>query len=145
MWDEFKSFAIKGNMIDLAIGVVIGTAFGKIISSLVNDIITPVLSLALGRIDFSNLFLSLDGATYQTLDEAKNAGAATINYGLFLTSVIDFFLIAFSIFIVIKQINRFRAEPAPEPIITKTCPYCQSSINIDAVRCPFCTSTVSTD
>ncbi len=145
MWDEFKSFAIKGNMIDLAIGVVIGTAFGKIISSLVNDIITPVLSLALGRIDFSNLFLSLDGATYQTLDEAKNAGAATLNYGLFLTSVIDFFLIAFSIFIVIKQINRFRAEPTPEPITTKTCPYCQSSINIDAVRCPFCTSTVSTD
>ncbi|MGI6712921.1 MAG: large conductance mechanosensitive channel protein MscL [Bacillota bacterium] len=139
---EFKEFAMKGNVIDLATGVVIGTAFGKIVTSLVNDIIMPVISIISGRIDFTNLFISLDGKSYDTLQMAKAAGAATLNYGLLITNIIDFLIIAFAIFMVINQVNRFKEKPAAEPEITKICPYCQSSIHIAAVKCPYCISEI---
>jgi large conductance mechanosensitive channel len=140
---EFKEFAMKGNVVDLATGVIIGGAFGKIVTSLVNDIIMPLISLATGKLDFSNLFISLDGSHYATFEEAKNAGAATLNYGAFITNIIDFLIIAFSIFIIIKQLNRFKREPVPATPTTKSCPFCQSLIHIEAKRCPNCTSDIS--
>jgi len=143
MWKEFKAFALKGNVIDLAVGVIIGGAFGKIVSSLVSDIIMPLIGLLLGDADFTNLFLSLDGEKYDTLAKAKEAGAATLNYGLFLNNVLDFLIIAFSIFIVIKQLNRFmKKKEAPAPVTTKTCGYCFSTVHKDASRCPHCTSVI---
>lgn len=129
MLKEFKEFAIKGNVMDLAIGVVIGGAFGKIVTSLVNNLIMPLLSLIIGQIDFSKWFVKLGG----------KSDAPILNYGLFISSVIDFFIISFSIFIIIRQINRFIPKKAVE-VTTKTCPFCQSSISIKAVRCPHCTS-----
>lgn len=147
MWKEFKEFALKGNVLDLAVGVVIGGAFGKIVTSLVNDIITPLIGLLLGKVDFTNLFITLNGADYNTLEEAKKAGAATLNYGLFLNSVIDFLIIAFSIFIVIKQLNRFKRkqEAVKAPETTKECPHCITTIPIKATRCPHCTSMLDTN
>lgn len=139
---EFKEFAMKGNVIDLAIGVVIGAAFGKIISSLVNDIVMPVIGLAVGKIDVTNMFISLDGNHYATLEAAKEAGAATLNYGVFLTNILDFVIIAFAIFLVIRRINRLKKKSDPAPITTKDCPFCQSTINIKAVRCPNCTAEI---
>lgn len=146
MLKEFKEFAMKGNVIDLATGVIIGAAFGKIVTSLVNDIIMPVLSTITGKIDFSNLFIALDGHHYTKLQDAKTAGIATINYGLFITSIIDFLIIAFSIFIIIKQLNRFKPKPAavvPVEPVTKTCPFCFGTIHIKAVKCPHCTSSIN--
>lgn len=147
MLKEFKDFALKGNVLDLAVGVVIGTAFGKIVSSLVNDLITPTIGLLLGKVDFSNLFINLSGVPYKTLAEAKDAGAATINYGLFLNSVIDFLIIAFSIFLVIKQLNRFKKkqEEAKPPVSTKECPHCITEISVKATRCPNCTSVLEVE
>lgn len=142
MWKEFKEFAMKGNVLDLAIGVIIGAAFSKIVTSFVKDIIMPVLSLLTGKMDFSNLFVALDGKEYVTMEAAQKAGAATLNYGVFITSIIDFFLVAFSIFIVVKQINRFKAKTPPLEITTKNCPYCQNAISLQAVRCPHCTSAL---
>jgi len=139
---EFREFAMKGNVVDLATGVIIGTAFGKIVTSLVSDIIMPLISMLTGKIDFTNMFFSLDGKSYETLQLAKEAGSATLNYGLFLTNIIDFLIIAFAIFIMIKQVNRFTVKPAPVVVTTKTCGYCQSSVHIDAVRCPHCTSNL---
>ncbi len=145
MMKEFKEFAMKGSVIDLATGVVIGGAFGKIVSSIVNDLIMPVISLLTGKIDFTNLFVSLDGKSYLTLADAKAAGASTLNYGNFITAAIDFIIIAFCIFMIIKLINKAKKKPAPTPApaaapTEKACPYCQSSISIKAVKCPFCTS-----
>jgi len=139
---EFKEFALKGNVMDLAVGVVIGAAFGKIVTSLVNDIITPLIGLLLGKVDFTNLYISLNGDHFNTLEEARKSGVATLNYGLFLNSVIDFVIIAFSIFIVIKQLNRFKRkqEVVKAPETTKECPHCITSIPIKATRCPNCTS-----
>lgn len=143
MWKEFKEFSMKGNVVDLAVGVIIGGAFGKIVSSLVNDIIMPLIGLLIGKIDFTNLFIILGSEKFKTLDEAKKAGVATINIGLFLNNIIDFLIIAFSIFIVIKQINRFsRKKEQPAPAKTKICNYCCSEIHIDASRCPKCTSVL---
>jgi large conductance mechanosensitive channel len=145
MWKEFKEFAMKGNVIDLAVGVIIGGAFGKIVTSLVNDIIMPVIGLLVGTRDYSNLFITLGDGDFKTLDAAKQAGVATLNYGLFLNNVLDFLIIAFSIFIVIKQLNRFsrkKEEAQPEPVNTKVCKYCFSDIHIDASRCPKCTSVL---
>lgn len=141
---EFKEFALKGNVIDLAVGVVIGAAFGKIVSSLVNDLITPTIGLLLGKVDFSNLFIALGDGTFNTIKEAKDAGVATINYGLFLNSVIDFLIIAFAIFIFIKQLNRFKKkqEEAKPPVTTKECPFCITEISLQATRCPNCTSVL---
>jgi len=138
---DFQDFAMKGNVVDLATGVVIGAAFGKIVTSLVGDIVMPLLSLATGKIDFTNLFISLDGNHYATYELAKEAGAATINYGAFLTNIIDFLIISFSIFLIIKQVNKLIRKPAPGAApTTKPCPYCQSAIHVDAVKCPHCTS-----
>jgi large conductance mechanosensitive channel len=140
MFKEFKEFAVKGDAIDLAVGVVIGAAFGAIVNSLVNDMIMPLVSLLTGRIDFTNLFLVVgEGKVpgpYATLAAAKAAGAATLNYGQFINSVVTFLIIAFSIFIVVRSINRFRrTEPT-----TKQCPYCLTKMPLAATRCPACTS-----
>lgn len=140
MFKEFKEFAVKGNVVDLAIGVIIGGAFGKIVTSLVNDMIMPVVGSLIGNIDFSNFFISLDGATYKTLQAAQEAGAATLNYGLFLNAVIEFFIISFSIFMVIRQINKLKKEEEPAPVTSKKCDYCLSDIPLKASRCPNCTS-----
>jgi len=143
MWKEFKDFAMKGNVLDLAVGVIIGGAFGKIVSSLVSDIIMPIIGLLLGNVDFTNLFISLDGKTYKTLEAAKTAGAATLNYGVFLNNILDFLIIAFSIFIVVKQINRFVKKRETTVIVTtKACGYCFSQVHKDATRCPHCTSVL---
>jgi len=142
MLKEFKAFAMRGNVLDMAIGIVIGVAFGKIITSFVNDVVMPPIGLLLGKVDFSNLFIDLSGKSYATLAEAKAAGAATIKYGLFLNTVVDFIIVAFVIFLLIQQINRMQRQPeaAPAPPTTKECPYCLSSIAIKATRCPHCTS-----
>lgn len=143
MLKEFKSFALKGNVMDLAIGVIIGGAFGKIVTSFVNDITMPLISLITGKVNFNDLFISLNGQHFQTIDEAKKAGASTLNYGSFITNVIDFIIIAFVIFIFVKQIERLRKKPVEVAPNTKECPFCKSSIHIEAVRCPNCTSELS--
>ena len=143
MLKEFREFAMRGNVVDLAVGVIIGAAFGKIVSSLVADIIMPPLGLILGQVDFSNLFINLSSQNYATLAEAKQAGAATINYGLFINTVLDFVIIAFAIFILIRQINRLQrrnTQEAVPPATTKPCPFCFTAIPIQATRCPSCTS-----
>ena len=139
--DEFKKFALRGNVIDMAVGVIIGAAFGKIVSSLVSDMFMPLLTLLTGGIDISNQFLALNGQTYATLAEAQAAGASTLNYGLFIQTIIDFLLIALSIFIFVKAINKFRKkqEAAPAPA-ARLCDYCREAVADDAVRCPHCTS-----
>lgn len=141
MLKEFKDFAMKGNVMDLAIGVVIGGAFGKIVSSLVNDIIMPLVGLLIGKIDFSNLFITLGNSHFNTIEEAKKAGVPTLNYGTFINNVIDFLIISFCIFIVINQMNKFLNKKKEEKLVdTKKCKYCSSDIPIDAIRCPHCTS-----
>lgn len=144
--DEFKAFAFKGNIVDMSVGVIIGTAFTKIVNSLVSEIITPALSIFTDKIDFNRFFFAVDGNSYASIEEAEAAGVATINYGTFLTNVIDFLLVAIVIFIFLKVVvNKVREakkeeEIAPTKVSTKTCPYCKSSIDIEAVRCPNCTS-----
>jgi large conductance mechanosensitive channel len=140
MWKEFKEFALKGNMIDLAFAVIIGGAFGKIITSLVNDIIMPLLGQLLGKVNFTDLFISLNGTKYASLADAQTAGAATVNYGVFINAIIDFLIVAFVIFLIVKQINRMKKAPAPAAATTKECPYCFTQIPIPATRCPHCTS-----
>lgn len=142
MWKEFKEFIMRGNVIDLAVGIIIGAAFGKIVTSLVNDIIMPPIGLLLGKVDFSNLFINLSGQPYATLAEAKDAGAATINYGLFINNVIDFLIVAVAVFLVVRAVNRLRRKPEAAPAVptTKECPYCFTAIPIKATRCPNCTS-----
>ena len=142
MWKEFKKFAMKGNIIDLAIGVVIGGAFGKIVTSLVNDIIMPLVGLLLGKVDFSNLFIALGDGEFQTIKEAEAAGIGTLNYGLFINNIIDFLIIAFSIFFVIRQLNRFTKKEEQKEVVptSKSCLYCYTDIPIKATRCPHCTS-----
>ena len=144
MWKEFREFAIKGNAVDLAIGVILGVAFGGIVTSLVNDIMMPPIGKALGGVDFSNLFLVLGDGTYPSLKAAKEAGAATINYGAFINVVINFLIVAFVLFMVVKAMNRMKREaPAPAPAPTeKECPQCATSIPIKAKRCPHCTSNL---
>ena len=138
--DEFKEFAMKGSLVDMAIGIVIGAAFGTVVKSLVDNIIMPPFGRILGGMDFSDLFINLSTGSYGSLAAAKAAGAATINYGLFLNSVVSFLIVSWALFMVMKGMNRLKREkPAPE-INTKTCPQCQSSINIEALRCPYCTS-----
>ncbi len=144
MIKEFKEFAVKGNMLDLAVGVIIGGAFGKIVTSLTNDIIMPPIGLLLGKMDFSNLFVTLTpGKTFETVKQAKEAGVATLNYGLFINTCIDFLIVAFSVFLLVKQINRLRKAPEPPPPNTKDCPFCCSKIPLPASRCPQCTSELA--
>ena len=143
MLKEFKEFALKGNMIDLAVGVIIGGAFNSLVTSLVENIIMPILSLVTGKIDFSNLFVALDGNTYKTLAQAQKAGASTINYGLFVTGLLNFIIMAFVIFMIVKAMNKLREKtekPVEEKTTKKICLYCQSEISIQATRCPHCTS-----
>lgn len=143
MLGEFKEFAVKGNVVDMAVGVVIGTAFGKIVTSLVSDIIMPPIGLALGKVDFSNLFLNMSDGEYASLDAAQKAGAATLNYGLFINTVINFVIVAFAIFMVVKQLNRLK-KPAPAPApATKECPRCLSAVPLKATRCGHCTSDLA--
>jgi len=141
MIKEFKAFAMRGNVIDLAVGVIIGGAFGKIISSLVADIIMPPIGLLMGKMDFTNMFLTLSGNKFATLEEAKAAGAVTLNFGLFLVALIDFLIIAFILFLLLRPINKLTKKPEPVAApTTKECPYCFSTIPLKAVRCPNCTS-----
>jgi len=141
MLKEFQDFAVKGNAVDMAVGIIIGGAFGKIVTSLVNDVIMPPIGMLLGKVDFSSLFVSLSGASYESLEAAKKAGAATINYGLFLNNILDFVIVAFCIFLVVKQMNRLKQGPPAEPT-TKSCPQCLSTIPIKATRCAHCTSSL---
>jgi large conductance mechanosensitive channel len=144
MWREFREFAMRGNVVDLAVGIIIGAAFGKIVTSLVNDIVMPPIGLVLGRVDFSSLFINLSGQPYASLVEAKAAGAPTINYGVFLNTVIDFVIVALAIFLLVRFINRLNRQPqaAPAAPTTQECPFCVSSIPVRATRCPQCTSTL---
>ncbi len=136
---EFREFAMRGNVLDMAVGIIIGAAFGKIVTSLVNDVIMPPIGLILGKVDFSNLFISLSGS-YPSLAAAKAAGAPTVNYGLFLNTILDFLIVAFAVFLLIRQVNRLVKKPAPGPATTKVCPFCISTIAIQASRCPQCTA-----
>jgi len=141
---EFKEFAMRGNVMDLAVGVIIGAAFGKIVSSLVEDVIMPPIGLLLKHVTFSDLFLSLDGKVYETLKAARDAGAPTLNYGIFLNTVINFLIVAFCIFLVVKQINRFAVKPAPAAApTTKDCPQCAMPIPLAAKRCGHCTALLT--
>jgi large conductance mechanosensitive channel len=141
MWKEFRDFAMRGNVVDLAIGIIIGAAFGKIITSLVSDMIMPPLGLILGKVDFSNLFIDLSGKSYASLAEAKAAGAATINYGIFINTILDFVIVAFAVFLLVRGINRLHKAPPPPPA-TRPCPYCLTEAPLKATRCPACTSAI---
>ncbi|MGQ9586420.1 MAG: large conductance mechanosensitive channel protein MscL [Anaerolineae bacterium] len=142
MWKEFKAFVMRGNVLDLAVAVIIGGAFGKIVTSLVNDVLMPPIGLLLGKVNFSNLFINLSGTPYASLADAQAAGAPTINYGLFLNTVIDFLIVAAVIFLAIRAVNRLQRQPEEKPAepTTKECPYCLSTIPIRATRCAYCTS-----
>ena len=142
MLKEFREFVMRGNVLDMAVGIIMGAAFGKIVSVFVSDVLMPPIGRLLGSVDFSNLFINLSDKPVNTLAEAKAAGAATINYGLFFNTVIDFLIVAFAIFLLIRQVNRLKRQPAPAPAVptTKDCPYCLSGIAIKATRCPHCTS-----
>jgi large conductance mechanosensitive channel len=140
MLKEFKEFALKGNVLDMAVGIIIGAAFGKIVSSFVADVIMPPIGLLLGKMDFNELFINLSGKPAATLAEAKAAGLPVIKYGVFFSAIIDFVIIALAIFLVIQQINRLKKAPQPAPPNTKECPFCFSAIPIKATRCPQCTS-----
>lgn len=142
MLKEFRDFAMRGNVLDMAIGVIIGGAFGKIVSSLVSDVLMPPLGLLLGRVDFSSLFVNLSGTPQPSLAAAKAAGAPTLNYGVFLQTVFDFIIIAFVIFMLVKQVNRFKKQPPAGPPTMKDCPHCLSTIPIKATKCAYCTSAV---
>ena len=139
MLEEFKKFALRGNVLDLAVAVVLGAAFGKIVSSFVSDIITPPIGKLLGNMDFSSLFVNLSSTPVRSVAQAKAAGVPVIAYGLFLNAVFDFLIIAFSLFLVVRQINRLLPSP-PQPVTTKECPHCCTMIPVKATRCPNCTS-----
>lgn len=142
MLKEFKKFALKGNMIDLAVGIIIGGAFSGIVNSLVSDIIMPLLSLLTKRIDFANLFLPLDGKSYETLQDAKDLGVSTVNYGLFLSGLLNFIIMAFVVFLLVKWINKLKRPEVVAAPTTKKCPLCLSDINTNATKCPYCTGDI---
>jgi large conductance mechanosensitive channel len=139
MFKEFRAFIMRGNVLDLAVAVIIGAAFGKIVTSLVNDLIMPPIGLVLGNVDFSNLFISLSGVDYPSLAEAQKAGAATLNYGLFINAVVSFLIVAFAIFLVVRAANRLKG---PVAATARDCPFCLSAIPLKATRCAHCTATV---
>jgi large conductance mechanosensitive channel len=146
MLRDFRAFLMRGNIIDLAVAVVIGAAFGAIVTSFVNDLLMPPIGLVLGRINFADLFISLSGTAYPTLAAAKAAGAPTINYGAFVNTLINFVIVALAVFLLLREVNRLttRAAPAPPAPTTKECPHCASMIPIKATRCPQCTSQLAT-
>lgn len=139
MIKEFKEFAMRGNVLDMAVGIIIGAAFGQIVTSFVQDIMMPPIGRLLGHVDFSNRFVNLTETHYDTIAAAKAAGAATMNYGLFLNTVINFLIVAFAVFLLVRQVNRFAAKPAPAPT-TRDCPYCLSAVPLKATKCLHCTS-----
>jgi large conductance mechanosensitive channel len=139
MFKEFKEFAMRGNVLDMAVGIIIGAAFGQIVTSFVQDVLMPPIGRLLGGVDFSNLFISLNGQHYDTVAAAKAAGAATINYGLFMNTVINFLIVAFAVFLLVRQVNRLAPKPVPAPT-TRECPFCLSAVPLKATRCPHCTS-----
>ena len=143
MFKEFKEFAMRGNVLDMAIGIIIGAAFGKIVSSLVADIMMPPIGLILGNVDFSSLFLNLSGQEFASLAEAQKAGAATINYGVFLNALINFVIVAFAIFMLVRGVNRLQKQPAPPAPTEKECPHCLSKIPLKATRCAHCTAQLA--
>ncbi len=141
MLQEFKKFAMRGNVLDMAVGIILGAAFGQIVSSLVNDMLMPPLGLVLGKVDFANLFLSLSSRSFQTLTEAKAAGAPTLNIGIFINTVLNFLIVTFAVFLLVRQVNRWAPKPAAAPS-TRDCPHCLMSIPVKAVRCGHCTSNL---
>lgn len=146
MLKDFKEFAMRGNVVDMAVGIIVGASFGTIVKSLVDDVIMPPIGMLLGNVDFSNLYLVLKDGTaagpYAALAEAKKAGAVTVNYGVFANSVISFIIVAFAVFLLVRALNKLQKEPPPADPTTKDCPYCLSSIAIKATRCPHCTSAL---
>ncbi len=145
MWKEFKAFVMRGNVMDMAVGIIIGLAFGKVVTSLVNDVLMPPIGKLIGNVDFSNFFVALSGQHFATLAEAKKAGAVTIAYGVFLNTIIEFLIVAFAVFLLVKSVSRMmpKPAPAPPPPATKDCSYCKMSIPAEATRCPHCTSELS--
>ena len=145
MLKEFKEFAMRGSVLDMAIGIILGAAFGKVVTAMVTEILMPPIGMLLGHVDFSSFFINLTATHYDTMAEAKKAGAAVIAYGSFVNTIIEFLIVAFAVFLVVRQVNRFRkpapAPPAPE---SKECPFCVSSIPLKATRCPQCTSQLQT-
>ena len=142
MLKEFREFAMRGNVVDMAVGIIIGAAFGKIVSSMVKDVIMPPIGMLMGNVDFSDLFINLSSGTYESLKAAQDAGAATINYGVFINTVLDFVIVAFAIFMLIRAMNKLKRKEEPAPASTKECPECLSSIPIAAKRCSHCTQAV---
>ena len=141
MLKEFKEFAMRGNVLDMAVGIIIGAAFGQIVTSFVQDVLMPPIGRLVGHVDFSNLFVSLTGSHYDTLAAAKAAGAATLNYGAFLNTVINFLIVAFAVFLLVREVNRFMPKPAPAAApVTRDCPYCLSAVPLKATKCAHCTS-----
>jgi large conductance mechanosensitive channel len=142
MLKEFKEFAMRGNVLDMAVGIIIGAAFGQVVNSFVQDVLMPPIGRLVGHVDFSNLFLNLSGKEYDSIAAAKAAGAATLNYGVFLNTIINFLIIAFAVFLLLRQVNRFmpKPAPAPTPAAMRDCPYCLNSVPAKATRCAHCTS-----
>ncbi|HWX37753.1 MAG TPA: large conductance mechanosensitive channel protein MscL [Candidatus Sulfotelmatobacter sp.] len=140
MLKEFKEFAMRGNVLDMAVGIIIGAAFGQIVNSFVQDVLMPPIGRLVGHVDFSNLFLNLSATHYDTMAAAKAAGAATLNYGVFLNTVINFLIVAFAVFLLVRQVNRLMPKPAPAPAATRDCPYCLSAVPAKATKCSQCTS-----
>jgi large conductance mechanosensitive channel len=146
MIKEFKEFAMRGNVLDMAVGIIVGAAFGQIVTSFVQDVIMPPIGRLVGHVDFSNLFVSLSGVHYDTLAAAKAAGAATLNYGLFLNTVVNFLIVAFAVFLLVRQVNRLAPKPAPAVApAARDCPYCLSTIPVKATKCAHCTSVLRAD
>jgi len=143
MVEEFKKFIMRGNVLDMAVGIIIGAAFGKIVSSLVDDILMPPLGLILGKVDFSNLFINLSGKEIASIAEAKAAGLPVIAYGAFLNNVVSFLILAFAVFMLIKQVNRIMPAKKEEPAPKRVCPYCKSEVHDEATKCPHCTSDIA--
>jgi large conductance mechanosensitive channel len=144
MLREFREFIMRGNVVDLAVGVVIGVAFGAVVTSFVNDILMPPIGMLTGQLDFSNLFINLSGEPYPSLAAAKAAGAPTLNYGLFINTIINLIIVGFAVFLLVRQVNRLKGPPPPPAPVTKECPRCASAIPVKAQRCPHCTSEIAT-
>jgi large conductance mechanosensitive channel len=143
MLGQFREFAMRGSMLDMAVGIIVGAAFGRVVSSFVSDIVMPPIGLFSGHSDFSNKFINLSGHAYATLAEAKSAGAATINYGVFFNAFFDFLIVAFTVFMLIRQVNRLKSEEKAPVETTRECPFCLCGIAVKATRCPHCTSALT--